>query len=52
MSTAKATFIRARTGKLGSTVTVLDENRTVDAKDMSFTDTFGPWDVHIYQIKD
>jgi hypothetical protein len=38
--------------KLGSTVTVLDENRTIDVKDTTFSDTFGPWDVHIYQIKD
>ena len=38
--------------KLGSTVTVLDENRTIDTKDTSFTDTFDPWDVHIYQIKE
>ena len=37
--------------KLGSTVTVLDENRTIDVKDTTFTDTFAPWDVHIYQIK-
>ncbi len=43
--------------KRGSNVTVLDENRTIDAKEvyeknMGFTDTFAPWDVHIYQIKD
>ncbi len=35
-----------------SKVTVLGENRTIDAKDGVFTDTFAPWDVHIYQIKD
>jgi len=48
---AKAT-LTVPTLKLGSTVTVLDENRTIDVKDGSFTDTFAPWDVHIYQIKD
>lgn len=38
--------------KAGTTVTVIDENRTITAKDGSFTDTFAPWDVHLYQIKD
>jgi len=31
-------------------VTVIDENRTIDAKDCVFTDTFAPWDVHLYKV--
>jgi len=31
-------------------VTVLGENRTIDAKDAAFTDTFAPWEVHLYRI--
>ncbi len=33
------------------TVEVLDENRIVTAKDGKFTDSFGPWDVHLYRVK-
>lgn len=32
-------------------VNVLGENRTIQAKDASFTDDFAPWEVHIYKIK-
>jgi hypothetical protein len=49
-ATTNATFT-VPSLKLGSIVTVLGENRAVDAKDTTFTDTFAPWDVHIYQIK-
>jgi len=31
-------------------VTVIDENRTIDAKDCVFTDAFAPWDVHLYKV--
>ncbi len=34
-----------------STVTVLDENRTISLKDSSFTDQFEPWAVHLYRIE-
>jgi hypothetical protein len=33
----------------GNSVEVLDENRTLTATDGRFTDTFGPWDVHLYR---
>lgn len=33
------------------TVEVLDENRTITAKDGVFTDRFEPWDVHLYRIR-
>lgn len=37
---------------LGSeAVEVLGENRTVLVKDGRFTDSFGPWDVHLYRVK-
>ena len=32
-------------------VEVLGENRTVSAKQGTFTDRFGPWDVHLYRVK-
>ncbi len=32
------------------TVTVLDEGRTLEARDGVFADDFAPWDVHLYQI--
>jgi hypothetical protein len=48
-ATAKATFTLP--GLTGATVvTVLDENRTLTAKDGVFTDTFASWDVHLYRI--
>jgi hypothetical protein len=50
-ATAKATFTVPGL-KLGTTVSVLDENRTLDVKETTFADTFAPYDVHIYQIKD
>ncbi len=31
-------------------VKVLDEDRTLESKDGRFTDSFEPWDVHLYQI--
>jgi hypothetical protein len=31
-------------------VTVLDENRTLQSQDGVFTDDFAPWDVHLYRI--
>ncbi|GAA4314051.1 hypothetical protein [Compostibacter hankyongensis] len=33
-----------------TTVTVIDEGRTLEARNGIFTDTFKPWDVHIYRI--
>jgi hypothetical protein len=36
--------------KAGQTVEVLGEQRTVSAKNGSFTDSFGPWDVHLYRV--
>jgi hypothetical protein len=46
---AKATFTLP--GLKGtSTVTVINENRTIPAQDGVFTDSFGPWDVHLYQV--
>jgi hypothetical protein len=35
----------------GQPVEVLDENRTLAARDGGFTDTFEPWAVHLYCIK-
>ena len=35
-----------------ATVTALDENRTMTAQNGVFTDTFAPWDVHLYKIED
>jgi hypothetical protein len=32
------------------TVTVLDEDRTLESNDGAFTDRFAPWDVHLYEI--
>jgi len=32
-------------------VEVLGENRVVASQDGVFTDSFGPWDVHIYRIR-
>jgi len=32
------------------TVTVLDEDRTLESSDGAFTDRFAPWDVHLYEI--
>jgi hypothetical protein len=31
-------------------VTVLDEDRTIESKAGTFTDTFQPWDVHLYRL--
>lgn len=46
----KATFTLA--GVTGQhPVEVRNENRKLIAKDGSFTDSFAPWDVHLYQIK-
>jgi len=46
---AKATF---HLGKVSGErrVEVLDENRTLVAKDGVFTDQFAPWEVHLYRI--
>jgi hypothetical protein len=44
---AKATFTLPE--KSVKTVTVVDENRTIDVADGTFTDAFAPWDVHIYK---
>ena len=33
------------------TVEVLGENRTATVKDRKFTDSFGPWGVHLYRVK-
>ncbi|MHC4170573.1 MAG: hypothetical protein ACYSWQ_26850 [Planctomycetota bacterium] len=33
------------------TVEVLGENRTIKSKNGTFTDRFGPWDVHLYRIR-
>jgi len=32
------------------TITVIDENRILSAKGKTFTDTFGPNEVHLYRI--
>jgi hypothetical protein len=32
------------------TVTVLDEDRTLESNDGAFADRFAPWDVHLYEI--
>ncbi len=32
------------------TVTVLDEDRTLESRDGVFADRFAPWDVHLYEI--
>jgi hypothetical protein len=51
-ATTKASFMHCEGGlKRAFTVTVIDENRTIDAKDGAFTDTFAPWDVHLYKIE-
>ncbi|MGA2863977.1 MAG: hypothetical protein ABSF95_05770 [Verrucomicrobiota bacterium] len=34
----------------GTTVSVVDEERTLQARDGSFTDTFAPLAVHIYRL--
>jgi hypothetical protein len=34
------------------TIEVLDENRTIVAKDGAFSDRFDAWDVHLYEIED
>ena len=45
-----ATFTLA--GSAGAdTVEVLDENRTLAAKDGVFQDRFAPWDAHLYRLK-
>ena len=31
-------------------VEVLGEDRTITAKNGSFSDRFGPWDVHLYRL--
>ncbi len=47
----RATFtILGRTGQ--QQVEVLDEDRTLEAKDGTFADAFDPWDVHLYRIAD
>lgn len=40
--------VRGLTGP--RTVTVLDEDRTLESRDGVFADDFGPWDVHLYRI--
>ena len=48
--TTKATF--ALKGFAGDTaIEVLDEKRSLTAKDGSFSDDFAPWAVHLYHIK-
>ena len=44
-----ATF-RLKSPSGGEPVEVLDENRTLAAKDGVFTDQFAPWDAHLYRI--
>jgi hypothetical protein len=46
----KAEFVLKRFAG-SETVEVLGENRTVTVKDEKFTDSFGPWDVHLYRVK-
>ena len=50
-ATAKATFTVPGL-KPGLGVSVIDESRGFVSSDRTFTDTFTPWDVHIYRIKD
>jgi hypothetical protein len=40
--------VRGMTGT--ASVTVLDEDRTLESRDGAFADAFEPWDVHLYQI--
>jgi hypothetical protein len=40
--------VRGLTGS--RTVTVLDEDRTLESRDGAFADDFEPWDVHLYRI--
>ena len=49
-SSTNATFtIPALKGR--GTIEVLGENRTILSKDGVFSDTFDPWDVHLYRIE-
>jgi len=50
--TAKAWFMRRSVGLNLDTyqVNVLGENRTINAKDCQFSETFAPWDVHLYRV--
>jgi len=41
--------VRARTGAIGGPVTVIGEERTLTAEGGRFTDSFGPYGVHIYR---
>jgi hypothetical protein len=50
-ATCKATYTNPDL-KDAKSVNVIGENRTIDINAGIFTDTFAPWDVHIYQIKD
>ena len=47
---ATATFT-VRHAEGGKTVEVIGENRTIACRDGTFTDSFGPWDVHLYRIR-
>jgi hypothetical protein len=33
------------------TVEVIGENRTLTSQNGAFTDSFGPWDLHLYRIR-
>ena len=48
-ASSKATFTLP--GRFGAgAVKVLDENRMITAQNGIFSDTFAPWDVHLYKI--
>jgi hypothetical protein len=47
--TTRATVKLAAATRSGN-VTVIDENRSLTLQNGSFSDNFGPWDVHLYRI--
>jgi len=52
MRDGKATATFTVAGLKGKAkVEVIDEERTLEARDGVFRDAFGPWDVHLYKIK-
>jgi hypothetical protein len=48
--TAGGAVIEVEGLERGAKIDVVDENRTLEAADGTFTDEFGPLDVHIYRI--
>jgi hypothetical protein len=50
--TGLSTTLSVSGSSYSGTVTVLNESRTVSASGGSFTDTFNPYAVHLYQFTD